>query len=405
MNTAAAYAMDIRAVHRPQKFAPLPEDFPFTLETARQVRAFHRTIPGYVPTPLVSLERLSKLLGVAGLYVKDESARFDLNAFKVLGGSWAAARYLGQRLGLGEGELTFSRLAREDWTGLTLVTATDGNHGRGLAWTAQKLGIGCVVFMPAGSARERLEHIRALGARAEITDRNYDDTVRLAAQYAREHGGVLMQDTTVSGGPGYEEIPTHIMQGYMTMADEAAEQLPQPPTHVFLQAGVGAMAGAVTGYLAARYGEKRPKVIVVEPDRADCVFRTALADDGQLHAATGSLSTMMAGLACGEPCTVGWRVLSRWADHFVSMPDHVAAAGMRVLGAPVLGDGRIVSGESGAAGFGLALLALSRPELAPLRERLGLDQNSRVLCLSTEGATDQANYRRVVWGLDVDDLI
>ena len=223
MNTAAAYAMDIRAVHRPQKFAPLPEDFPFTLETARQVRAFHRTIPGYVPTPLVSLERLSKLLGVAGLYVKDESARFDLNAFKVLGGSWAAARYLGQRLGLGEGELTFSRLAREDWTGLTLVTATDGNHGRGLAWTAQKLGIGCVVFMPAGSARERLEHIRALGARAEITDRNYDDTVRLAARYAKEHGGVLMQDTT---GPSYEEIPTRIMQGYMTMADEAAR-----PTH------------------------------------------------------------------------------------------------------------------------------------------------------------------------------
>lgn len=370
---------------------------PFGVASARGARAFHATLPGYAPTPLVSLPGLAASGGVASVHVKDESRRFDLNAFKVLGGSYAIARVVADRLGLAEDELAYEALtsegARRALTGLTFVTATDGNHGRGVAWTARRLGANCVVYLPRGSAAERLENIRSLGADASITDMNYDDTVRMAADRAEQNGWVLVQDTSWEG---YERIPMWIMRGYTTLVDEAIEQLDGvAPTHAVLQAGVGAMAGAVSGYLAARFGEACPRVIVVEPTHADCVFRTARANDGALHAAPGDLDTMMAGLACGEPCGVAWRVLDAVATDFVSMPDEVAAVGMRALAHPAPGDRPIVSGESGAAGFGLVAVALS-DEGAALREALGFDERSRILCISTEGATDQRNYRRIV---------
>ena len=393
------YDFGIRAIHYDQPRIEVPAGFLFTPQIARQVRIFHQSFPDYHPTPLVSLKKLARLLGVDTVYIKDESCRFGLNAFKVLGGSYAIGRYIAERLQIPFEDMTFSRLTKDKTRralgDVTFVTATDGNHGRGVAWTARQLDQRCVVYMPKGSAPERLENIRALGAEAYITQWNYDDTVRFAAQYAAEHEGVLVQDTD---SEGYEEIPVHIMQGYMTMMEEAVEQLKgKAPTHVFLQAGVGAMAGSMAGYLAARFGEKRPRVVIVEPDQADCFFRTAQASDGQLHAVTGSLATMMAGLACGEPCLAAWKVLGRYADHFISMPDLVAAEGMRVLGAPLPGDERIISGESGAAGFGLAFAALWHPELAGLKAALGLSEHSRILCISTEGATDRSNYQHVVW--------
>ena len=378
----------------------IPIDFQFGLGAANEARNFHQTFHGYEPTPLVNLQRLANQLGVAAIYVKDESRRFNLNAFKVLGGSYAVARIIASKLGMSTDEMTFENLTSDETRAklgrITLVTATDGNHGRGVAWTANRLGQRCVVFMPQGSARERLENIRALGAEASITDMNYDDTVRHAADYANKTGGILVQDTSK---PGYEEIPAMIMQGYLTMADEAAEQLDGvAPTHIFLQAGVGSMAGAVTGYFAAKYGDMRPKITIVEPNAADCNYRTALADDGELHSVGGSLNTIMAGLACGEPCAVSWRVLRAYADSFISMPDDVSAIGMRVLGAPIAGDERIISGESGAAGFGIAFSALYYNELESLKKELGLNANSRILCFSTEGATDSENYRRITWG-------
>ena len=226
-----------------------------SVEQAAEVCRFHRSCAAYRETPLVSLEHLARQLGVESIQVKDESFRFGLNAFKALGASYAAGRYLAQRLGVEPGEMTFFRaVSPETRTAvgdITFVTATDGNHGRGVAWTARQLGQKSVVYMPRGSALERLENIRAEGARADIIDGTYDQAVRLAREAADREGWVLMQDTAWEG---YTQIPTWIMQGYMTMADEAAEQLPQPPTHVFLQAGVGAMAGAVTGYLAIALG-------------------------------------------------------------------------------------------------------------------------------------------------------
>ncbi len=374
----------------------------FDVASAEAALRFHRSIPGHEATELVSLDVLAAHLGVARVWVKDESSRFGLNAFKGLGGSYAAARVIADRLGIDPANLTFDLLTRPDIAEkiarLTFVTATDGNHGRGLAWTCRMLGAGCVVYMPRGSAAERLENIRAQGAQAQILDLNYDDSVRFAAAQAQEHGWVLVQDTSWDG---YEQIPTWIMQGYTTMGLEAAYQLGnRVPTHVFLQAGVGAMSGAITGFLANYYGREQPRICIVEPNEADCVYRTAAAGDGRLHAVAGDLPTMMAGLACGEPCGVGWRQLERSADFFASVPDEVAARGMRVLANPLPGDETVVSGESGAVTLGFLATVLSG-ESAAARDaaaRLGLGLDSRVLLISTEGATDRANYRRVLWG-------
>ena len=374
----------------------------FGLEQAKKVRSFHQSFAEYSVTPLVQLKDLAAELGVQGIYVKDESYRFGLNAFKVLGGSYAIAREIGSRLGLAEEELSLSRLLQQDVQErlgkLTFVTATDGNHGRGVAWTAQRLGHKAVVFMPKGTAAERLENIRKLGAEASITDYNYDDSVRLARKYAAEHDGIVVQDTSWEG---YEDVPLHIMQGYTTIGAEIVEQLAAygavKPTHVFLQAGVGAMAGAMVGFIADYYKDARPIITIVEPNEADCLYRTALANDGKLHIVDGALDSIMAGLCCGEPCSIGWQQMAAYADNFVAMPDKVAALGMRVLGNPIGSDTAVVSGESGAAGLGLTVAALREQELAQLKASLRLDAESVVLCLSTEGATDVANYRRIMW--------
>ena len=373
----------------------------FAPDAVAQVCAFHRGLPGYAPTPLTALPALAARLGAAQFLVKDESPRFGLNAFKALGGSYAIARWLCDRLSLPMDEHTFERLRSAPIGGMTFITATDGNHGRGVAWTAKMLGCKAVVYLPKGSARERLENIRALGAEAAVTDWNYDDTVRYASAVADEKGYVLVQDTSWDG---YEAIPTAIMQGYTTMAREICEQLTengmQPPTHLFLQAGVGAMAGAVAAYLTNVWGEKCPKIIVVEPDEADCFYRTASARDGKMHPVTGEMNSMMAGLCCGEPCPIGWEILRHTAAAFVSCDDSYAAYGMRLLGRPAGGDPRVVSGESGAvtAGVAAALMWETGTGVEGLRRLLGMDEGSRILVISTEGATDRVNYERVLRG-------
>ena len=335
---------------------------------------------------------------VGEIYVKDESYRFGLNAFKVLGGSYAMGHYLADRLGKPMEEVDYrfltSETSRKALGDITFVTATDGNHGRGVAWTARQLRQKSVVYMPEGSAQERLDNIRAEGADASITNLNYDDAVRLANRQAEEKGWIMVQDTAWEG---YESIPRWIMQGYGTMGLEAYGQLPEKPTHIFLQAGVGSMAGAITGLFSSLYGAEKPMIVIVEPNAADCLFRTARAHDGKLHPVTGSMRTIMAGLACGEPCSIGWQVLKDYADFFISCPDYAAAQGMRILGNPTGQDQRVISGESGAAAFGAVSEILRDPTLHSLKEQLRLDQDSRLLFFSTEGATDRENYRHIVW--------
>ncbi len=392
--------MEIRAVFMEDRSGkPLCQVRRFGPETAKRVRRFHESFPEYQMTPLAELKDLAKWAGVASLCVKDESFRFGLNAFKVLGGSWAIAACIAGRTGAGPEEMTFEKLVsrdvKEKLGDLTFATATDGNHGRGVAWTANRLGLKSVVYMPKGSAPERLSNIRALGAEASATDLNYDDTVRLARAESEKNGWILVQDTA---WPGYEEIPGMIMEGYTTMAAEAFEQLGERlPTHVFLQAGVGSMAAAAAAYFAAVGGKERPITVIVEPDQADCFYRTAAADDGKLHAVTGEMRSIMAGLCCGEPSPLAWEILRDYADCFISIPDTAAARGMRILGNPSGADPRVISGESGAAAFASAIEILTNPEHAHLREKLQLNADSRILCFSTEGDTDRENYRRIVW--------
>ena len=277
---------------------------------------------------------------------------------------------------------------------LTFITATDGNHGRGVAWAASRLGHRAFVYMPRGTARERLENILKLGAHAEITDLSYDDTVRFAAKTAEENGYILIQDTSWDG---YEDIPALIMQGYTTMGLETVSQLEGDiPTHIFLQAGVGSMAGAMTAFFRDAFGQK-PKIIIVEPSGADCIFRTAEANDGALHFCGENMQTIMAGLCCGEPCTLAWDILHAGADFVLSCPDRISANGMRILGNPLSGDTRIISGESGAVCVGALYSLMTDSGYEGLRRTLGLCEGSRVLCISTEGDTDRQNYRDVVW--------
>ena len=389
----------IKAVHFDRRTEGLSDCKRFGPKNADKVRAFHKSFPEYKETPLADLKNLAKELGVASIHVKDESYRFGLNAFKVLGGSYAIGSWIAKKLGMDISELPYDKMTSDEIKAklgdTTFVTATDGNHGRGVAWTANRLKQHSVVYMPKGSSLERLNNIKALGSDASITDMNYDDAVRLAYKGELEKGWVLVQDTAWEG---YTDIPGWIMEGYTTMAHEAIEQMNgEKPTHIFLQAGVGAMSGGITGYFADLYGDKdRPIITIVEPNKADCIYRTAEANDGKLHFVTGDMNSIMAGLCCGEPCTIGWEVLRDHADNFVSMPDYVAAKGMRVLGNPVGDDPRVISGESGASTLGFVAELMQNESLDWLRKQLKIDENSRILCFSTEGDTDRENYRRIV---------
>lgn len=368
----------------------------------RKANDFHKSFPQYRVTPLTPLPNLASHLGLKRLYVKDESFRFGLNAFKVLGGSYAIGRYIARQLGRDISEVSYDVLTsdalRAEFGQATFFTATDGNHGRGVAWAANKLDQKCVVRMPKGTTRTRLQNIAKENAEVTIENLNYDDCVRMAAKEsaAAEHG-IMVQDTAWEG---YEEIPTWIMQGYGTLAMEADQQLKTDgcsPTHIFVQAGVGSLAGAVIGYFSNHYSENPPVMIVAEANAADCLYRSALQADGTRVPVTGDMLTIMAGLACGEANTVSWDILRNHADAFVSCPDWVSADGSRIYGSPLRGDRQIISGESGSVTMGLLYAVMSNPEYSGLKQALKLDGNSQVLLISTEGDTDPERYREITW--------
>ena len=371
---------------------------PNEMETACR---FHRSFPQYGETPLVDLSCLAAYFGVKGIYIKDESFRFELNAFKVLGGSYAIAKYIAKQLGRDIAEIDYATLVSDETKqklgDITFYTATDGNHGRGVAWAANKLRQKSVVLMPKGSSHTRLQNILNEGADASITDLNYDDAVRLANKKAlQDPHGVMVQDTAWEG---YEEIPGWIMQGYGSMSYEAFAQLKaagvERPTHIFVQAGVGSLAGSVIGYFANLFPDNPPVMSVVEASAADCLYISNLA--GKLVGVKGNLNTIMAGLACGEGNTISWEILKNYAQFFVSAPDWVASRGMRVLAVPLKGDNKVISGESGAVTAGLLFTLLRDEEYRDFREALGINAESVVLLFSTEGNTDPEKFRDVVW--------
>ena len=372
-------------------------------ENVTKANEFHKSFPQYSVTPLQKLSALADYLGVKGIYCKDESYRFGLNAFKVLGGSYAMGRYIAQELGRDISELPYNVLSsdklREEFGQATFFTATDGNHGRGVAWAAKRLGQKAVVRMPKGTTKTRFDNIAKEGAEVTIEEVNYDDCVRMAAaEAAKTEHGIIVQDTAWAG---YEEVPSWIMQGYGTLVLEADKQLKENgvdrPTHVFVQAGVGSLAGAVVGYFAHKYKENPPVMVVCEASAADCLYRSAVQADGNLVNVTGDLQTIMAGLACGEGNTIGWDILKNHVTVFASCPDWMSAKATRIYANPLENDPHIISGESGSVPLGLAYTALHDEDAKDLKEALKLDENSNILVISTEGDTDPVRYREIVW--------
>jgi diaminopropionate ammonia-lyase len=349
----------------------------------------------------VRWSHLAETWGVKEVFIKDESARFNLKAFKALGASYAVARVMCQKLGMSPDDMDFAYLAgdeaRERIGRITFTAATDGNHGRGVAWAAEQLHQHAVIYMPKGAARSRVENIRSHGATVIVTDFNYDDAVRLCRRRAEENGWYVIQDTAWEG---YTEIPLWIMQGYMTMCVETVDQMCLTglrPTHVFVQVGVGSLAGAVVGCLLNKFRNQPPGFITVEPTNAACIFESATAADGRPHAVSGDLNTVMAGLACGEPNPIGWDILRDFCSCYVSCEDFVAANGIRILANPLKGDTPVEAGESGAVGLGVLDLLCNNDKFGELKQELAIDSDSTVLFFNTEGATDPESYREIVW--------
>ncbi len=362
---------------------------------------FITSLPFYVPTPLVRLDCMAKRLGLKAIYVKDESKRFGLNSFKGLGGLYAVTYVIAKALRLDMDMLRLEDLQnppyREKIQRMVFVTATDGNHGKGISWVCGLLGCRVYVYMPEGSSELRAQAIRDVNPRAEviITDLGYDDAVRYAAYLSRENGWYLVQDTAWEG---YEEIPARMIEGYTVMVQETCDEMERQgmlPTHVFLQAGVGSMAGGITQYLVDRYGNSCPAIGIVEPENMACIFASARQNDGKPHALQNPRPTIMAGLSCGEPCALTWPILRDHADWFIKCPDAVTICGMRLLAAPEGGDQKVISGESGAVTVGLLNIAA--------KGSLQLNENSVVLCFSTEGDTDPESYKTIVEQENVTD--
>ncbi len=353
--------------------------------------------PRYAPTPLRALDRVAANAGLAAVWYKDESGRFGIGSFKALGGAYAVARLLQRRvaarLGHEVGVADLVRGGLRDITRtITVTCATDGNHGRSVAAGAQVFGCRCVIFLHRDVSAGREEAIRAFGAEIVRVDGNYDDSVHAATRAAEEHGWEIVSDTS---WPGYVDVPRDVMQGYTVMLIEALQQLQtagaRRPTHVFVQGGVGGLAAAVCAHLWEEMGSEGPITVVVEPERADCLYQSALA--GRPAPASGDLSTVMAGLSCGEVSTEAWRILCAGARFFVTIDDAPAIAAMRLLASGGAATERIVAGESATAGLA-ALLAIA-PETM-LRQQLALGPDSSILLIGSEGATDPALYRELV---------
>lgn len=348
---------------------------------------------GDAPTPLHALPGLARELGIGALHVKDEGFRLGLGSFKALGGAYAlmilaqeeATRHLGRAVAIGE---LMSDEIRAIAATMTFACATDGNHGRSVAQGAALMGARAVIFVHSGVSQARIDAIARFGAEMVRVDGGYDFSVAEAARVAGEKGWTILSDTS---WPGYETIPGLVSQGYTAMVREILDDLPEPPTHVFLQAGVGGFAAAVAGHLAVVLGDRRPHVTVVEPARAACLYESAR--QGRAAKVAETQSTVMAMLECHEASLVAFRILERVADGFMTVEEEAAPEAMRRLAAPVDGDPAIVAGESGGAGLAGLLTVLRDAELAA---RIGLGLGARVLVINTEGATDPALYAQIV---------
>lgn len=344
-------------------------------------------------TPLHALPGRARELGLGSLHLKDEGFRLGLGSFKALGGAYAlmilvqqeATRRLGRPAATKE---LMSDEIRAIASTMTFVCATDGNHGRSVAQGAQLMGARAVIFVHAGVSKARIDAIARFGAEVVRVGGNYDDSVAEVSRVADQQGWTVLSDTSWSG---YEYIPGLVAQGYTAMVREILVELPEAPTHVFLQAGVGGFAAAVAGHMTVALGDRRPHVTVVDPARAACLYESAR--QGRPVKVQATEPTVMAMLECYQPSLVAFRILQRVADGFMTVEEDIARDVMRRLASPVAGDPAVVAGESGGAGLAGLITVLHDPELAA---RVGLGPQARVLVVNTEGATDPTLYQQIV---------
>jgi len=349
---------------------------------------------GYEQTPLIPMNSLAARTGVTGIYCKDESPRFGLGSFKSLGGAYAVSvflmKHLQEQLGkpVALADLTSNQYEKH-LQQITVTCATDGNHGRSVAWGAQQFGCTCIIYIHSDVSEGRKSAIEQYGAQVIRIDGNYDDSVRIAAEEATKNNRIVVSDTSY---PGYMDIPSDVMRGYTVLADEALDQMGDVlPTHVFLQGGVGGFAAAITRRIRDRCTTAQPRIVVVEPDQAACIYESIKT--GEPVAVHGDLATVMAGLACGEVSLIAFNTLLKEIDDVLVIPDETAISTMQFLAKGSAGDAPFVSGESGVTGLAGFMLANATPSL---RSTLELDENSRILVISTEGATDPAVYESLV---------
>lgn len=361
------------------------------LDKAAQARADISRWPDYQPSPLHRLQQLAAQIDVAEIFYKDESERFGLKSFKALGGAYAVARQLQDKIQQQTGaavtidDLTSGRY-RSIVQDIVISCATDGNHGRSLAWGCQMFGCNCIIYVHRDVSAGRMQAMQALGAEVIRIDGNYDASVKLADSEAVAHGRIIVSDTSY---PGYTAIPKDVALGYTVMLAEAVEQMGASiPTHVFIQAGVGGLAAAVCAYFWELWGTKRPRFIVVEPEQANCLQQSAAR--GEPVTVSGDLETLMAGLSCGEVSLLAWEILKPGADDFLTISEDAVPACMKLL---LQSQPPIEAGESAVAGLGAAIVAREDAEMS---RKLGLDSSSRIFVIGTEGATDPELYQRLI---------
>lgn len=380
---------------RSEPYALKGRDGILSLEALRRARSEIVSWPGYQPTKLRDLKGLAAAAGISSILYKDEGARFGLGSFKALGGAYAVASYLQGAVAArtsvrpSTSDLAAGKL-RDVTSSITITCATDGNHGRSVAWGAQNFGCHCVIYVHGAVSQGRRDAIAAYGADVRVVAGTYDDAVRQAAKDAAANGWQVVSDTSYEG---YTEVPRYVMQGYGIIMDEIVDQLPNAvfPTHVFVQGGVGGLAASMCSYLWERFSEKSPMLFVAEPEKARCLLLSAKA--GRPTSDEGALNTIMAGLACGEVSLLAWNILDEGADGFIAIEDESAAETMCLLADGRFGDEPIVAGESAVAGLAAMLLLAGGPET---RRSVKLDSNSVVLVIGTEGATDPTVYSKIV---------
>ncbi len=363
---------------------------------------FHKSITGYFPTPLISLSSLSKSLKVKNIYVKDESKRFGLKAFKALGASYAIFRTINKKWKNNYGsDLTAKEFFNADIKNkigdFTFCAATDGNHGMAVAWTANKLKQKAIIYMPSNTAKSRIDNISNENGKVVLIDGTFDDCVEKVAEDSRKNGWQVISDTAY---PGYMEIPAYILLGYTTIFKEIEQQIKSQnlsfPDFVFLQSGVGGLSAAGTSHYVLNYGDARPKLISVEPVDSDCFLESVKNGNGETLPTKGKQESIMAGLNCGIPSPLAWKIIKDGMDFFLSVSDDYAEEAMRLYYYPKGNDERIISGESGSAGLAGLLALCKNSKLEEAKNKLGINGKSNILLINTEGDTDPENYRKVI---------